>query len=216
MSPLSSDLRRRIIQAWRAEKPRVADLAARFSVGTAAVKRLIQRFRETGSVEPRPHGGGQRPKIPAEKLPRVQRLLEANPDWSVDELAAAYNRQEGTTVSRSTMVRTIARLGFTRKKKSLVAKERNTERIAAWRKGFLKTVRAITPSRLVFVDETGTHTSMTREYARGPSGERVVGIVPRNRAPRGGDQQVARRCSDRTQRPSHGEASPSAPALVGS
>jgi len=31
------------------------------------------------------------------------------------------------------------------------------------------------------VDETGTHTSMTREYARGPSGERVVGIVPRNR-----------------------------------
>lgn len=116
MSPLSSDLRRRIIQAWQAEKPRVADLAARFSVGTATVKRLIRRFRETGSVEPRPHGGGQRPKIPAEKLPRVQRLLEANPDWSVDELAAAYNRQEGTTVSRSTMVRTIARLGFTRKK----------------------------------------------------------------------------------------------------
>jgi len=31
------------------------------------------------------------------------------------------------------------------------------------------------------VDETGTHTSMTREYARGPSGDRVVGIVPRNR-----------------------------------
>ncbi len=116
MSPLSSDLRRRIIQAWQAEKPRVADLAARFSVGTATVKRLIRRFRETGSVEPRPHGGGQRPKIPAEKLPRVQRLLEANPDWRVDELAAAYNRQEGTTVSRSTMVRTIARLGFTRKK----------------------------------------------------------------------------------------------------
>lgn len=116
MSPLSLDLRRRIIRAWQAEKPRVADLASRFSVGTATVKRLIRRFRETGSVEPRPHGGGQRPKIPAEKLPRVQRLLEANPDWSVDELAAAYNRQEGTTVSRSSMVRTIARLGFTRKK----------------------------------------------------------------------------------------------------
>ena len=31
------------------------------------------------------------------------------------------------------------------------------------------------------MDETGTHTSMTREYARGPSGERIVGIVPRNR-----------------------------------
>ncbi len=91
---------------WQAEKPRVADLAVRFSVGTATVKRLTRRFRETGSVEPRPHGGGQRPKIPAGKLPRVQRLLEANPDWrSVEQLAAAYNRQEGTSVSRSTMVR---------------------------------------------------------------------------------------------------------------
>lgn len=116
MSPLSLDLRRRIIQAWQAEKLRVPELATRFSVGTATVKRLIRRFRETGSMEPRPHGGGQRPKIPAERLPRVRRLLEANPDWSADELAEAYNLQEGAAISRSTMVRAIARLGFTRKK----------------------------------------------------------------------------------------------------
>ena len=107
MSPLSVDLRQRIIQAWQNEKARVPELAERFSVGTATVKRLIRQFRETGSIEPRPHGGGQRPKIPAERLPQVQRLLEANPDWSVDELAEAYNRQEGTTISRSTMTRTI-------------------------------------------------------------------------------------------------------------
>ncbi len=110
------DLRHRIIRAWKAEKLQVPELARRFTVGTATVKRLIRRFRETGSVEPLPHGGGQRPKIPAERLPRVQRLLEANPDWSVEELAEAYNRDEGANVSRSTMVRAIARLGFTRKK----------------------------------------------------------------------------------------------------
>jgi transposase len=116
MSPLSLDLRTRIIQAWQAEKLRVPELAARFVVGTATVKRLIARFRETGSVEPRPHGGGQLPKIAAEKLPRVQRLLEANPDWSIEELTAEYNRLERAGVSRSTMVRAVARLGFTRKK----------------------------------------------------------------------------------------------------
>jgi transposase len=33
----------------------------------------------------------------------------------------------------------------------------------------------------VFVDECGTHTSMTRVYARAPRGERVHGGVPRNR-----------------------------------
>ena len=34
---------------------------------------------------------------------------------------------------------------------------------------------------LVFVDECGTHTSMTRLYARAPRGERAYGRVPRNR-----------------------------------
>jgi transposase len=33
------------------------------------------------------------------------------------------------------------------------------------------------------VDECGTHTSMTRLYARAPKGERAYGKVPRNRGP---------------------------------
>jgi hypothetical protein len=33
----------------------------------------------------------------------------------------------------------------------------------------------------VFVDECGTHTSMTRLYARAPIGERAYASVPRNR-----------------------------------
>ena len=37
------------------------------------------------------------------------------------------------------------------------------------------------PRVLVFVDECGTHTSMTRLRARAPVGERVYGSVPRNR-----------------------------------
>ena len=34
----------------------------------------------------------------------------------------------------------------------------------------------------MFVDECGTHTSMTRRYGRAPRGERAYGSVPRNRA----------------------------------
>ncbi len=34
---------------------------------------------------------------------------------------------------------------------------------------------------MVWVDECGTHTSMTRLYARAPKGERAYGSVPRNR-----------------------------------
>ena len=35
--------------------------------------------------------------------------------------------------------------------------------------------------RLVFVDESGFHISMTRLYARAPKGKRAYGKVPRNR-----------------------------------
>lgn len=34
------------------------------------------------------------------------------------------------------------------------------------------------PQQLVFLDETGAHTKMTRPYGRSPRGERVVGKVP--------------------------------------
>jgi hypothetical protein len=39
-------------------------------------------------------------------------------------------------------------------------------------------VRRIEPQRLVFVDETGMNTSLTKSYARTPRGQRAVGSVP--------------------------------------
>lgn len=39
------------------------------------------------------------------------------------------------------------------------------------------------PARLVFVDECGTHTALTRHRARAPRGERAIGRVPRNHGP---------------------------------
>jgi hypothetical protein len=42
-------------------------------------------------------------------------------------------------------------------------------------------VRRLAAGRLVFVDECGTHTSMTRLRARAPRGERAYGRAPRNR-----------------------------------
>ena len=41
----------------------------------------------------------------------------------------------------------------------------------------------VDPARLVFVDECGTHTSMTRRRARAVRGMRARGAVPRNRGP---------------------------------
>ncbi len=62
-------------------------------------------------------------------------------------------------------------------KKTLIAQERDEEERAAWR----TEAGGIGPERFVWVDECGTHTSMTRTRARAPRGERAYGKVPRNR-----------------------------------
>lgn len=62
-------------------------------------------------------------------------------------------------------------------KKSRVAQERDEEARGLWR----WLASRFDAGRLVFVDECGTHTSMTRLYSRAPKGERAYGRVPRNR-----------------------------------
>ena len=62
-------------------------------------------------------------------------------------------------------------------KKSQVASERDEEARGLWR----WLASRFDARRLVFVDESGFHTSMTRLRARAPKGKRAYGKVPRNR-----------------------------------
>lgn len=62
-------------------------------------------------------------------------------------------------------------------KKSKVASERDEGARALWR----WLVSRFDVRRLVFVDESGTHTSMDRLRSRAPKGERAYGKVPKNR-----------------------------------
>lgn len=63
-------------------------------------------------------------------------------------------------------------------KKSQIASERDEEVRGLWR----WLASRFDARRLVFVDESGFHTSMTRLRARAPRGKRAYGKVPRNRS----------------------------------
>jgi transposase len=64
-----------------------------------------------------------------------------------------------------------------RQKKSQIAQERDEQARGLWR----WLASHFDARRLVFVDESGFNTSMTRLYARAPKGKRAYGKVPRNR-----------------------------------
>src|SRR5260370_20584895 len=90
---------------------------------------------------------------------------------------AMWEQTHGERVRSFPMSRAMKRLGWTRKKKSLGATERNEEERAAWRENASK----LPTEALVFLDECGSNIALTPLSARAPKGERARGSVPRNR-----------------------------------
>jgi transposase len=72
-----------------------------------------------------------------------------------------------------------ARLGP--KEKALRAAEQGREDVAAARAAWRAELAGLDPRRLVFLDESGIDTRMTRAHARAPRGRRATGKVPRGR-----------------------------------
>jgi transposase len=174
MRPLSNDLRRRILEAVDNHECSRRKLAARFSVNVSTITRLLQLRRQTGSSEPRPHGGGVAPTLDQEALERLRKLVEQTPDATLE----ALRQKMGISGSVMIICRALQKLGLPLKKKSPHAAERDTPEVRQKRREFRREVEPIEPGRLVFVDETGVTTAMTPAYGRAPRGERVEASAP--------------------------------------
>lgn len=66
-------------------------------------------------------------------------------------------------------------------KKTLRADEREREDVREERAAYAERMRSLDPNRLVFVDEAGAATDLTRTHARAPRGQRAYGSAPAGR-----------------------------------
>ena len=110
MRAYSMDLRVRVLEAAAAGDG-TAELADRFSVSPAWVRRLRQRHRKTGEVGPRvgpPPRAAQLAPYPA----RIRDLLTATPDLTLAELRDELK----VAVALSTLWAAVRGLGYTFKK----------------------------------------------------------------------------------------------------
>ena len=112
----SLDLRERIVAAYQTGQYTYSEVAELFGVSDASVNRYLRRHRETGGVTRRAHGGGRKPVLTAADIRRLQKAVKAHPDWTTFEFLDVVNAKRAKPVSRSTIVRALAALGFTRKK----------------------------------------------------------------------------------------------------
>jgi transposase len=174
MRPYSNDLRERIVAAIDRGEHSLRQIAHLFCVNLSFLVRLLQRRRATGSVQPKPHGGGPPPKLDTAAVRRLLALVRKQPDATLTELRDRL----GIPCHIATIARVLRKHRISRKKKTLHAQERDRPEVQAQRVAFTEKLAAVDPQHLVFVDEFGATTAMTRRYGRAPEGERVEATAP--------------------------------------
>src|ERR1700690_467124 len=96
----STDIRERVVSAY--EKGMSQDEAADvFSIGVATVYRWVRLKRETGSLAPRPNGGGQPAAFDDDAREFVKRIVAEKPDRTLADLTVEVCSRIKVTVSTS-------------------------------------------------------------------------------------------------------------------
>jgi transposase len=174
--PYSQDLRERVFAAADDGEP-VGRIAELLRVSVSYVSKVLSRRRRTGQTT----ALAQRCHVPprlADLHDVIRTQVTARPDATIAELRAWLCKTHQVSASTGLMWKTLAALDLTFKKKSLRAAEQDRPDVAKARKEWRDKQPSLTPSKLVFIDETWTRTNMTRRYGRAPRGQRLVDAVP--------------------------------------
>jgi transposase len=116
MAPYSLDLRQKLLHAYERWSGSQRALAELFGVSVSFVEKLLQRQRATGTVAPKPHGGGPSRRLDAADEDWLRQWVYEQPDLTLAELGERLANATGKRTSVPTLCRTLARLQLPRKK----------------------------------------------------------------------------------------------------
>ena len=115
--PLSSDLRVRLVDAV-AQGMSCRAAAGRFGVAASTAVKLVRRWRETGTIAPRPQGGDKRSDRIEAHAGEILGLIAQSVDITLSEIATHLEREHGERFAQSVVWRFLDRHAMTFKKNS--------------------------------------------------------------------------------------------------
>ena len=158
----SLDLRRRVVAAYESGlSGTYARTAELFGIGTATVHRWLRRKRESGDVRPLPRPGNNPRRVELEWL---RQHATDNPEARLVDRVQAWGSHSGIRVHVDTMSKAMRAIGWTYKKKTPMARERERPDVNAKQEAFRVQQASLDPAKLVFVDESGFRLGGTPRY----------------------------------------------------
>ncbi len=123
MRAIPVPMRKRILQLYEKGKS-TREISEFLGFCVAAVRRVRQRFRQRGTLEPQTHLCGRKTLLTEERKERLRRLLSQQPDATLAELGARLDRPFRT----STIDLWLRQLGWRYKKNAIRRRTKSPER----------------------------------------------------------------------------------------
>jgi transposase len=108
----SKDLRKRIITAVKDGELKQTEILKLFQISQTGLRYFIKHVEETGSLDPKPYGGGRRCKFQEEDIQEIKKYLDKNPDATLEEIL----EYTGKDASIMAVHRTLIKIGYRLKK----------------------------------------------------------------------------------------------------
>ena len=120
---LSNEAREMMVKAYeRTENAK--EVAECYGVDVSTVYRLARQKKRTGSVKLRTNQRGRKALLSQEDLSNIDKTIQEQPDITIDEIIKKLN----LNASNETVRTAVIKMGYTYKKKSLHAYERERPR----------------------------------------------------------------------------------------
>jgi transposase len=116
MKAYSNDLRERVRRACQEEAMGPSEAAEELGVSRSFVFKLLRRYRDEGTLCPKPRGGNRPPALDAADLATLRQLVRGRPDATLAELCRLLQERRGVTVRTWTVCRALAKLELPPKK----------------------------------------------------------------------------------------------------
>lgn len=122
--PLSVELRKKIVSAYKKGLGSTRKIAEMFSVTQRTVFRFIKQDRETGDLSPM-RIPGRPPILSKENLAIIKKIVLANTDETLEQYRSKFYEETGIDVSAVTIHNACNILDLRRKKKVSLRRNKN-------------------------------------------------------------------------------------------